>query len=176
MNEQIKELFSTAQITERIKALAEEISRAYNERDLIIFSAHEDSFVFLADLLRALDIHPRTTFLRYAHNSLGGVQDLSFTTMIDVSKKDVLLVTGVLETGVTQDYLQRQLIGRGAKSVKLCVLLNKTESRHVELQPDWSAFETNEDYVFGYGLEFQDRWRELPFLATFESKEDDGAS
>ncbi len=176
MNENIKELYSTTQITERTKTLAEEISQAYDERDLIIMSAHEDSFIFLADLLRSLKIHPRTAFLRVAHNSVGAMHDLSFMTTVDVVKKDVLLVTGVLNTGITQEYLQRQLTGRGAKSVKLCVLLNKTANRHVELQPDWWAFETNEDYVFGYGLEFQDRWRELPFLATFESKKDEDDS
>lgn len=170
MGEAIKELYSAAQIAERIKTLAAEISLAYTGQDPVILCAHEDSFVFLADLLRALDIHPQTAFLRYAHYSLGGMRDLSFTTLVDVSKRDVLLVTGVLETGVTQDYLIKQLIGRGANSVKLCVLLYKPESRHVELQPDWFAFQTKEDYVFGYGLELQDRWRELRFLATLENK------
>ena len=166
MTEKIIELYTSAQVAERIKTLAAEISEAYKDRDLVILSSHEDCFIFLADLLRNLNVHPQTAFLRFAHNSFGGVQDISFTTTMHLRKKDVLLVTGVLETGVTQEYLMRQIMGRGAHSVKLCVLLNKTGSRHVELQPDWFAFETNEDYVFGYGLEFQERWRELPFLAT----------
>lgn len=168
MNEKILELYSAEQINERVKTLAVDISKSYKEDDLLILSAHEDSFVFLADLLRFLEIHPQTGFLRFTHHSLGGVQDLSFSTEMLLGKKHILLVTGVMETGVTQDYLIRQLVGRGAKSVKLCALLNKTVSRHVEVQPDWYAFETNEDYVFGYGLEFQERWRELPFLATIE--------
>lgn len=168
MNEKIIELYSTEQINERVKTLAADISESYKEGDLLILSAHEDCFVFLADLLRFLEIHPQTGFLRFTHHSLGGVQDLSFATEMHLGKKNILLVTGVLETGVTQDYLMRQLVGRGAKSVKLCALLNKTNSRHVEVQPDWYGFETNEDYVFGYGLEFQERWRELPYLATIE--------
>jgi hypoxanthine phosphoribosyltransferase len=169
MSDSIKEVASAAEISERIKLLAAEIAGAYEERELTIFGVQEDSFMFLADLLRALPIRVRTSFLKYDHQTLAGVQDISFATQTDLIGRDVLLVEGVLDTGVTQEYLMRQLDARGARSVRLCVLVDKPDRRRVELQPDWRAVETHADYVFGYGLGFQDRWRELPYLATFSA-------
>jgi hypoxanthine phosphoribosyltransferase len=167
MAEQIVEVYSAAEIAGRIESLAAEISQAYEGRDVAVLGVLEDGFVFLADLLRAIKSPVRTAFLRYEHQSLGGVQDLSFSTGMDLTGRDVLLVEGVLDTGVTQEYLIKQLESRGAASVKLCVLLDKPERRRVSLEPDWRAFETHESYVFGYGLGFQERWRELPFMASF---------
>jgi hypoxanthine phosphoribosyltransferase len=85
----------------------------------------------------------------------------------------VLLVEGVLDTGVTQEYLIKQLESRGAASVKLCVLLDKPDRRRVGLKADWHAFEAPDGYLFGYGLGFQERWRELPFIATLAAEQND---
>ncbi len=167
MADQIVEVKSAAEISERVKALAAEIAGAYEGRELTILCVLEDSFVFLADLLRNLSLSPRTVFLRYDHQSLGGLQDISFSTQTDLARRDVLLVEGVLDTGVTQEYLLKQLGALGAASVKLCVLVDKPDRRRVQLEPDYRGFETHEPYVFGYGLGFQERYRELPFLATF---------
>ncbi len=165
MDQRNVEVFSAAQIADRVGALAGEISAAYREREVTVLGVLEDSFMFLADLLRRIDVPLRTTFLRYDHRSLGGVQDLQFITPMEVGNRDILLVEGVLETGVPQEYLLKQLEGRGAASVRLCVLIDKPERHRVEIAPDWRAFETTEDYVFGYGLGLQERWRNLPFIA-----------
>lgn len=168
---EIKEVYSAAHIADRVQNLAAEIAHAYRGRDVTVLSASEESFVFLADLLRGLEIPVRTAFLRSKHNALAGVQDISFETDEDLARRDVLLVEAVLETGVPQEYLIKQLLARGAASVRLCVLLDKPDSRRVELEPDWRAFETGEQFLFGYGLGFQGRFRELPFLATMKSKD-----
>ena len=173
MSDEIKEVYSAELIAERVKELAREIGQAYEGRDFTVLGVLDESFVFLADLLRALNLPSRTAFLRYDHQSLGGVQDITFTTQVDLSKRELLLVEGVLDTGVTQEYLMKQLGAHGATNVRLCVLVDKPDRRRVELQPDWRAFETHEDYVFGYGLGFQDRWRGLPYLATFAPKDED---
>ena len=165
MADGIVEIYSAAQIDERVKALAGEISRAYEGRELTVLGVMDDGFMFLADLLRQLDMPLRTAFVQYEHRSLGGVQDLNFSTQLDLARRDVLLVEGVMETGVTQEYLVKQLESRGAASVKLCVLIDKVDTRRVSLEPDWRAFETHEDYVFGYGLGMRERWRNLPYLA-----------
>ena len=170
MADEIVEVYGEAEIAERIKELAREITQAYEGRDFTVLGVLDDSFVFLADLLRATRVPVRTAFLRYDHHSIGGVQDISFSTQVDLSRRHILLVEGVLDTGVTQEYLIKQLGAHGAESVKLCVLVDKPDNRRVELQPDWRAFETHELYVFGYGLGFQDRWRGLPFLATFANR------
>jgi hypoxanthine phosphoribosyltransferase len=173
MADEIVEVYSAAAIADRVKELAREIAQAYEGRDFTVLGVLDDSFVFLADLLRAINIPSRTAFLRLDHQSLGGVQDISFTTQVDLSKREVLLVEGVLDTGVTQEYLMKQLGAHGAANVRLCVLVDKPDGRRVELEPDWRAFETHEDYVFGYGLGFQGRWRGLPYLATFGRKGED---
>jgi hypoxanthine phosphoribosyltransferase len=175
MADEIVEVYSAGEIAKRIKELAREISQAYEGRDFTVLGVQDDSFIFLADLLRAINIPLRTAFLRYDHHSLGGVQDISFTTQVDLSKRELLLVEGVLDTGITQEYLIKQLGAHGAANVRLCVLVDKPDGRRVELEPDWRAFETHEKYVFGYGLGFQDRWRGLPFLATFAPKEGESA-
>lgn len=176
MPDEIVQVHSAAEIAERVKELAWDISKDYEGRDFTILSSLDDSFVFLGDLLRAIDIPTRTAFLRYDHQSLGGVQDISFSTQVDLSRRDVLLVEGVLDTGVTQEYLIKQLGAHGASSVRLCVLIDKPDRRRVELEPDWRAFETHESYVFGYGLGFNDRWRGLPYLATFARKDEGQAT
>lgn len=172
MADEILEVYSAAEIAERVKELASDITQAYEGLDFTILGALDDSFIFLADILRAINAQARTAFLRYDHQSIGGVQDISFSTQVDLSRRDVLLVEGVLDTGVTQEYLIKQLGAHGAASVRLCVLIDKPDRRRVELQPDWRAFETRESYVFGYGLGFQDRWRGLPYLATFARKDE----
>ncbi|HKP73128.1 MAG TPA: phosphoribosyltransferase family protein [Pyrinomonadaceae bacterium] len=165
MAEGIVEIYSAAQIAERVGTLAADISQAYEGRELTVLGGVEDGFMFLADLLRRIEVPLRTSFVRYEHRTLGGVQDLNFSTQLDLTRRDILLVEAVMETGVTQEYLIKQLEARGASDVKLCVLVDKPDRRRVDLQPDWRAFETHEDYVFGYGLGFQERWRNLPYLA-----------
>ncbi len=168
MTEQPSEIHSAADIAARIKTLAAEITSDARSQELTILAPLEDAFVFLADLLRSLAAPLRTSFLRYDHRSFGGVQDLSFTTPIDIKGRDCLLVEAVLDTGVTQEYLIKQLEDRGAARVRLCVLVDKPDRRRTQIEPQWRAFESHEDYVVGYGLGFQERWRELPYLAALK--------
>jgi hypoxanthine phosphoribosyltransferase len=167
MSDKIVEIHSAGEINDRIRTIAFDISKAYRGRELTVLGVLEDGFMFLADLLRAVDIPLRTSFLRYDHRSLGGIQDLSFNTQIEVTGRNILLVEGVLDTGVTQEYIIRQLETRGAASVRLCVMVDKPNRRRTPIQANWRAFDTQEEYVFGFGLGSQERWRELPYLATF---------
>ncbi|HYO63932.1 MAG TPA: phosphoribosyltransferase family protein [Pyrinomonadaceae bacterium] len=169
MNGRIVQVHGAEEIAARVGALASEISAEFGDRELTVLGVQEDGFVFLADLLRALRVPGlHTSFVRYEHRSRGGLEDLSFETPVDVTGREVLVVAGVLDTGVTHEYLSKQLEGRGASSVRLCVLLDKPDRRRTEVRPDWHAFAASEEYVFGYGLGLQGRWRELPYLATFE--------
>jgi hypoxanthine phosphoribosyltransferase len=170
MADEIIEVYGAGQIADKVQELAADITRAYGEQDFAVLGVSEDCFMFLADLLRAIKSSPRMAFLRYDHDSLGGVQDISFSTQMDITGRRVLLVESVLDTGVPQEYLIKQLEGRGASEVKLCVLLDKPDRRRVNLQSNWHLFETHESYVFGYGLGYGERWRELPYIATFAGK------
>lgn len=172
MADKIVEVFSAASIAERIQALGAEITEAYQGREIAVLGMLEDSFVFLADLLRALPGPLRTEFLQFNQESKGNVEDLSFTTQMEPARRDVLLVCGVLDTGITQEYVIKQLEARGVASIKLCVLVDKPANRHVDLAPDWKLVELDHEYVFGFGLGLRGRWRELPFLATIAPKEE----
>lgn len=167
MEQQIVEVHGAVEIAGRVGALASAITEAYRADELTVLGLADDGFVFMADLLRALGTPVRTSFLRYDHRSRGGAEDLTFATSLDLTGRDVLLVEGVLDTGVPEEYLMKQLEGQGARRVRLCVLVDKPDGRRTSVQPDWRAFETHEDYLVGYGLGFQERWRELPYLATF---------
>ena len=167
MDQKIVEVYGAAEIEGRLKALADEISEGSRADELTVLGVTDDSFVFLADLLRALSVPVRTALLRYDHHSRGGVEDLTFSAGIDLTGRDVLLVEGVLDTGVPQEYLMKQLESQGARRVRLCVLIDKPDGRRTPVTPDLRAFETHEDYLVGYGLGFQERWRELPYIATF---------
>ncbi|PYS45639.1 MAG: hypothetical protein DMF68_21695 [Acidobacteria bacterium] len=92
MADEIVEVKSAAEIAERVKELAWDITQAYEGQDFTILGVLDDSFIFLADLLRAINHLTRTAFLRYDHQSIGGVQDISFSTQVDLSRRDVLLV------------------------------------------------------------------------------------
>jgi hypoxanthine phosphoribosyltransferase len=85
---------------------------------------------------------------------------------VDVTGQDIILVEGVINTGVTQRYSTEHLTSRGAASVKLCTLVDKPDGRRVNIIPDWKVFESHHDFIFGYGLGFNNQWRQLPYLAT----------
>lgn len=166
MDQQIVEVHRPEEIAGRVRALASEITEACRADDLTVLGLASDGFVFMADLLRALGTPVRASFLHYEHRARGGAEDLTFSTGLDLKGRDVLVVEGVLDTGVPEEYLLRQLEGQGARRVRLCVLVDKPAGRRTGVEPDWRAFEAGDEYLVGYGLGLQDRWRELPYLAT----------
>lgn len=168
MDEQIVEIHGAAEIQARVTSLAADINKIYGAKEPTILCLLDSSFIFLADLLRVLNPALPTSFLRVNQRARARLQELSFLTPVEVAGRDVLFIEGVMDTGVTQDYVKQQLLGaHGATSVKICVLVNKPDRRRIDVEPDWRAFESHDEFVFGYGLGFQERWRGLPYLATF---------
>jgi hypoxanthine phosphoribosyltransferase len=172
MDNQIIEAYSAAEISSRVKTLAEELNSFYQNKKLTVLGVTEDSFIFLADLLRLLNLPLRTSFLQFEPRSVGGIQNLFLSTQMDITGHEILLVEGVMSTGVTERYAVEHLTSRGAASVKLCVLVDKPDSRRVNLIPDWKVFESHHNYIFGYGLGFNNQWRQLPYLATLVQSEE----
>jgi hypoxanthine phosphoribosyltransferase len=122
--------------------------------------------VFLADLMRTVDLPVEISFMaisRYgdAEESLGRVQIL-LDVELDLAGRDVLLVEDIVDTGLTSRYLLSVLRSRGASSVELCTLLDKTARRIVPIHPRYAGFECPDSFVVGYGLDFQERYRNLP--------------
>ena len=167
MEKNLRIVYSQEEIKSRINALAGEI-RSNTPEGLTVVGILDDVFVFMADLIRSLDIPLSCCFMKVTSHRHGGQTEVLFTSEFDPCGRDLLLVGGVAATGVTLDYVSRQLAARGVKSLRTCVLVDKPADRRLDIKPDFSAFETNEKFIFGYGLGIQNQFRQLPYLAVMD--------
>ena len=168
MEKTLRIVHSQEEIQNRVRALADEIRANTSTGDLTIVGILDDAFVFLADLIRTLDADFSCCFMKVTSQRHGGQTEVMFTSDFDPRGRDILLVGGVAATGVTLDYITKQLATRGVKSLRTCVLVDKPGERRVDLKPDFVAFEGDHSFVFGYGLGLQNQFRQLPHLATME--------
>ena len=127
----------------------------------------ENGFIFMADLVRELDIPVVCQFVKGEFNDEHpSTMEIFYSPEVEVAGKDVLLVEALIQSGVTSEFLLRNLAGRGASSVKLAVLLDKQAARRVSLQPDYFGFLLNDSFVVGYGLGDVHSGRNLPYIAA----------
>jgi hypoxanthine phosphoribosyltransferase len=167
MEKNLRIVYSQEEIKSRINTLADEIRSTIRE-GLTVVGILDDVFVFMADLVRGIDVPLSCCFMKVTSQRHGGQTEVMFTSEFDPCGRDILLVGGVAATGVTLDYVSRQLSSRGVKSLRTCVLLDKPGERRVDLKPDFAAFETTEQFIFGYGLGLQNQFRQLPYLAVMD--------
>src|SRR5215216_3673343 len=152
MEKTLRTVRSQEEIESRILALASEIRGDSRLGDLTVVGILDDAFVFLADLIRALDMPVSCCFMKVTHQRHGGQSEIMFTSEFDPRGRDILLVGGVVDTGVTLDYITKHLADRGVKSLRTCMLVDKPEDRRVDIKPDFTAFRMGGGFVFGYGL------------------------
>jgi hypoxanthine phosphoribosyltransferase len=170
--ENLRPVISAEQIQKRVRELARQISDDYQGKTLQALAVLENSFIFVADLVRAIEIPVVCTFVkpRYSQQASGATSDvleILFSHELDISGKDVLVVEGLVHSGVTSEFLMNNLRGRGAASVKLATLLDRQAARRVQLQPDYFGFLVDEAFLVGYGLGGHEQTnRNLPFLAA----------
>jgi hypoxanthine phosphoribosyltransferase len=159
-------LFSRDVIQKRVRELAGQISGDYEGRELIIIGILKGAFIFMADLIREINIPCRVDFTRLA--SYGAGSDSSgkvvMTKDIETSIKgrDILIVEDILDTGLTLQYLVGWLRERDPQSLKICVLLDKRKRRKVSFEADYVGFTINDGFVVGYGLDFNEKYRFSP--------------
>ena len=158
---------SEQEIRDRIYQLAGEIRATAPMGELTVVGILDDAFVFLADLIRALETSVSCCFMKVTHHRHGGQSEVIFTSEFDPRGRDILLVGGVVATGVTLDYITAHLIPHGVKSLRTCMLVDKPSERRVDIKPDFAAFQ-EEGFVFGYGLGIQNQFRQLPYLAMMD--------
>lgn len=158
---------SEHEIQNRIHQLAAEIRANAPIGELTVVGILDDAFVFLADLIRSLDAPISCCFMKVTHHRHGGQSEVIFTSEFDPRGRDILLVGGVVATGVTLDYITAHLLPHGVKSLRTCMLVDKPGERRVDIKPDFAAFEA-EGFVFGYGLGVQNQFRQLPYLAMMD--------
>ena len=164
---------SPEQLKTRIAALGAEISRDYEGRDLLLVSILKGSVVFMADLMRAITVPCAIDFM--VVSSYGGANTAT-TGLVkivkdldqDLTGKDVLIVEDILDTGVTLSHLVPMLKMRNPRSVKICTVLDKPSRRKTEIEPDYEGFEVPDEFVVGYGLDFDEKYRNLPYVGVLK--------
>lgn len=167
-----KILFTPKQIQERVKKLAKEISRDFNEKDLILVSILKGSVVFLSDLLRWIELPCSIDFMSvssYGNSSQSsGVVRVSMDLRENPEGKDLLLIEDILDTGLTMKYLVNNLKTRKPKSIKVCAFLDKLENRKTEIEADYVGFKIPNHFVVGYGLDYSEHYRNLPYIGILK--------
>ena len=159
-------LLSAEQIRKRVQEMARQISSDFRGKTIHVVGVMENGFILMADLVRELDQNVVCQFVKAEFNDADpSTTEIFFSPEIDVKGQHVLLVEALVQSGVTSEFLIRNLMGRGAASVKLAVLLDKQSARRVSLQPDYFGFLMNESFVVGYGLGDRHFGRNLPYIA-----------
>jgi hypoxanthine phosphoribosyltransferase len=159
-------LLSAEQIKKRVQEMARRISADFQGQTLHVVGVMENGFVFMADLVRELDLDVVCQFVKAeSKEANSSTIEIFFSPELDVKGQHVLLVEALVQSGITSEFLIRNLVGRGAASVKLAVLLDKQSARRVSLQPDYFGFLMNENFVVGYGLGERHLGRNLPYIA-----------
>ncbi len=174
MHDDIKTvLVSEEQLKAKVAELGAQISRDYAGKNLVLVSILKGSVVFMADLMRAVSIPCNIDFM--VVSSYGGsntttsglvkiIKDLDG----DLSGKDVLIVEDILDTGVTLSNLVPMLKMRKPNSVKICTILDKPSRRKADIQPDYEGFQVPDEFVVGYGLDYDEKYRNLPYVGVLK--------
>lgn len=172
--ERLNTLIGQEELRKRITELAKEIGRDYAGRDLLLIAVLKGSFVFLADLIRELDYNVALDFM--GTSSYGASTQSSGEVRItkdleqSVSGRHVLLVEDIVDTGLTLRYLVDTLRARQPASLKVCVLLDKPARRRVRIGLDYYGFIIPNAFVVGYGLDYQEKYRGLPYVGVLDEE------
>jgi hypoxanthine phosphoribosyltransferase len=163
-------LLTEEQLRERIAALGAEVTADYAERDPVLVSVLKGSIVFLADLMRAMQFRLSLDLMEVS--SYGAATESSGQVRIlkdlsgAIEDRHVLVVEDIIDTGLTLNYLLRYLRGKKPKSLAICCLLDKPARRLADIQIDYRGFTIPDRFVVGYGLDFDERYRNLPYVGV----------
>jgi hypoxanthine phosphoribosyltransferase len=165
-----KPLYSKAEIQKKVAELGERISKDYKGKDLLLVGVMKGAFVFLADLARAISVPVSVDYLglsSFEQRSRGrGAVRISSDLNENITGKNVLVVEDIINSGLTMEYVTKNLNSREPKSLKVCTLLDKVEKRRTDFKADYVGFVIPDRYVVGYGLDYQDQYRNLPYIAV----------
>lgn len=173
MQSDIKEiLISAEQIDAKVKEMAAQITRDYRDKPPVLVGVLNGAFVFLADLIRNLDIPCTVDFVSWSSygkdTSSSGVFRIMKDLETNVESKHVLVVEDIIDTGLTLHYLLDNIRSRKPASVKVAALLDKPSRRRIEATADYLGFQIPDAFVVGYGLDFAQRYRALPYIAILK--------
>jgi hypoxanthine phosphoribosyltransferase len=168
-------LFSASKIADKVESLGMQISKEYQSKNLHILAILKGSFMFASDLVRNLNVPFQIDFVRistYGNKDMPETKPLiTIDQIIDIKGKDVLIVDDILDTGQTLFAFSELLSFKDPNSVKLCILLDKSCRREVDISPDFWGFKVNDGFVVGYGLDYAENFRGLPQIYVLSEEE-----
>ncbi len=169
-----KLIISREQIKKRIAELGKEITHDFHQADLLIIGVLNGAFIFMADLVRKIDLPVQVDFIRVAsYGTKSTPGSISFIKDIELpcTGKTILLVEDIVDTGRTISFLKDHFQQRGAEGVYICTLIDKKERRVVDITADYTGFDVAEGFLVGYGLDFAEQHRQLPDVFHLENPE-----
>ena len=168
----LKTLVSEEELREKVAELGRQISHDYEGKSLLLVSVLKGSVVFMADLMRAITIPARIDFMSVSSYGSGtksrGVVKIVKDLDIPLEGYDLLIVEDILDSGNTLSYLKEILSSRGPKSIRICTLLDKPERRTADIAADYVGFAVPDEFVVGYGLDYEEKYRNLPFIGVLK--------
>lgn len=165
-------LFTERQIAVMVERIGKEISRDYEGKNLLLISVLKGSVVFMADLMRSIDIPARIDFMAVSSYGAGtrssGVVKINMDLKIPLAGYDVVVVEDILDSGKTLHYLMDMLKGRGPNSIRVCTLFDKPERRETDVQASYVGSQIPDAFIVGYGLDYAEKYRNLPFVGILK--------
>ena len=168
-----KPFLTVEQIQEKVRHLADTISEDYEGKDILAVGILKGAFVFFADIVRSIRVPMTVDFLissSYVRTQTSGNLTLHADLREDVKNRHVLLIEDIIDTGVSISYLRDMLLARNPASLKICTFLDKKSRRRVEVPIDYVGYEIPDYFVVGYGLDFENKFRNLPYISIFKEQ------
>jgi len=170
MKKDFKEiLVSTEEIDEICQRLGKQISEDYADKNLLLVSVLKGGFVFMADLMRYITCDCQIDFLSVSsYNGVKTTGHVTFKKDLDINPEgcDILIVEDILDSGITLTYLKKVLADRNANSIKVCAFLDKPTNHKVDITADYAGKVIPDEFVVGYGLDYNEKYRNLPYVAV----------
>lgn len=171
-NDILNVLISEEELAKKVQEIGAQISKDYEGKNLMMVSVHKGSVVFMADLMRAVTVPAEIDFMSVSSYGSGaktsGVVKIIKDLDIELAGRDLLIVEDILDSGLTLSYIKKILMERGPRSIKICTLLDKPERRKADIFADYSGFEVPDEFVVGYGLDFAEKYRNLPYIGVLK--------
>lgn len=177
MNDNMKEdvlrvLLSEDEIREKVRELGGKITADYKNSNLMLVTVLKGAVVFLADQMRQIDVPAEIDFMVVSSYGSGvkssGVVKIVKDLDVPLAGKDILIVEDILDSGLTLSYIKELLESRGPRSIRIATLLDKPSRRKVDLQADYIGFSVPDEFVIGYGLDYDEKYRNLPYIGILK--------
>lgn len=165
--------FSGEELQNKVREIGAQITRDYEGKDPLFVGVLKGSFVFMADLMRAVDLYCDIDFMAVSSYGSGttttGAVKINKDLSYNVEGRHIILIEDILDSGVTLSYLKKYIEARKPASVRICTLLDKPARRRADIHADYVGFECPDAFIVGYGLDYAERYRNLPYIGVLKS-------